>query len=529
MFVSLFSPLAPAAVLLLGAFILSVVFPRLPERWRSARLADFGAPLLVGLAILALLGTRLAVETDSLAEELELLSGWNFSTSESVAALTIRADLISLSFLTLTLLVLLALTLANSAHPANTANMSTWLALGAAACLLFVSANGLTIGYAIFIFDFVTMVYWLRRGQTNLGVARLFLAIFTTGSLILTSLDVAAGNFLMGVALWLRLGLYPLIETVRLAPGKEFSYLVQLVLWLTAGLYLGIRVWPAPLPESLLWLVGLTMVLAGLLAWLADERPTLLISLIIVETLFLLLAESLAEGAAVAYVLGLMLSLVALWLTPQRGKPHMSERGWLWPYLPAAGATLTLIGVPFSLNWPLRSQIYQSVIDSQNIAFVILIVLAEGLALSSLVSYWLRLWEQKAESGVQAVAAVLIMVPFLIPGLAPFILSTLTKTALPAADLDRPPAILMTLVIVVILAVSFGYYKRQIMNRLGLAPDSLGEFAELLVAAWSGGAALLDRGSKVILRVEVLLQGQHYMGWALFTAVVGVVIILLGT
>lgn len=528
MFASFFSPLAPAAVLLLGAFILSVVFPRLPERWRFTRLADFGAFILVGLAVLALLGTRLAVETDTLAQELELLSGWNFSTIESVAALTVRADLLSLSFLTLTLLILLAVTLANSVHPANSAAMSVWLALGAAACLLFVSANGFTIGYAVFIFDFVAMIFWLQRGQTNLGVARLFLAIFTAGALALASLNIAAGNTLLGLALWLRLGLYPLIETVRLAPGKEYGYLVQLALSLTVGLYLSIRVWSGPLPELLLWLTGLTMLLGGSLAWLADERPVLLAPLIIVETLLLLLAASLAEGAAVAYVLGLMLSLVALWLTPQRGKPQINERGWLWPYLPAAAATLTIIGVPFSLGFPARSHIYQAVIDSQNTAFVILIVLAEGLALSSLVSYWLQLWEQKAESGIQAVAAIVIMVPFLIPGLAPFILSTLTKTELPAADLDRPLAILMTLVIVVVLAGSFGYYKRQIMNQIGLTADSFGEYAELLAAAWSWETALLDRVSKIILRVEVLLQGQHYMGWALFTALVGVVIILLG-
>ena len=151
------------------------------------------------------------------------------------------------------------------------------------------------------------------------------------------------------------------------------------------------------------------------------------------------------------------------------------------------------------------------------------------MALSSLVSYWLLLWERKAENGVQAVAAIVIMVPFLIPGLAPYILSTLTKTDLPTTDVDLPPAILMTLVIIVALAVTFGYYKPQIMSRLGLARDSLAEFDELLVAAWRQGIALLDRVSKIILRIEVLLQGQHYMGWALFTALVGVVIILLGT
>ena len=530
MFVSLFSPLAPAAVLLLGAFILSVVFPRLPDRWRSHRLGgSFAAPALVGLAILTVLGTRLAVEADTLAQELELVSGWNFSSVDSVAALTVRADLLSLAFLTLTLLILLALTLANSASPAKPANMSEWLALGAAACLLFVSANGLTIGYAVLLFDLVAMIFWWQRGQANLGVARLFLGVFTASGLALVSLDVTTGNALLGAALWLRLGLYPLIETVQPVLGKANGYLVQLALSLIVGTYLVIRVWPGPLPELLLWLTGLTMLLAGLLAWLANERPTLLVPLIIVETLLLLLAEGLAEGAAVAYVLALMLSLVALWVTPERGKPQITERGWLWPYLPAAAATLTVIGVPFSLSWPARSHIYQGLSSSQHPAFVILVILAEGLALSSLVNYWLLLWQQKSENGLQAVAAIVIMVPFLVPGLAPFILSTLTKTELPAAHLAQSSAVLLILMIILGLTVGFGYYKRQIMNRLGLAPDSLAEFAELMVAAWLGGTAWLDRVGKLILRVEVLLQGQHYIGWALFTALVGFVIILLGT
>ena len=66
MLVSYFSPLAPAAVLLLGAFILSVVVPWLPKQWRTQRRVQlWGAPVLVGLAGLTLLGTRLTFGPDA--------------------------------------------------------------------------------------------------------------------------------------------------------------------------------------------------------------------------------------------------------------------------------------------------------------------------------------------------------------------------------------------------------------------------------------------------------------------------------
>ena len=216
-------------------------------------------------------------------------------------------------------------------------------------------------------------------------------------------------------------------------------------------------------------------------------------------------------------------------MTPPWGKPELAERGWPWPYLPAAGATLTLLGVPFSLSWPARASIYQSLFGSEQIIFIGLILLAEGLALSGLVQYWLLVWQGQDENGVQAVAGTVIMVPFLIPVLAPFILSALTQTELPSVDLKLSSPIFIASIIVAGLAIGGGYFKPQIMSRLKLSSESFTEFAGLLTLAWRWGATSLDWLAKLSLRVEVLLQGQHYMGWALFTALVGVVVILLGT
>jgi hypothetical protein len=72
---ALFSPLAPAAVLLLGAFVLPLVALQLPAQWRTQPgLRYFGAPVLVGLALVALLGIRLTFGPDASGEGLELLS-----------------------------------------------------------------------------------------------------------------------------------------------------------------------------------------------------------------------------------------------------------------------------------------------------------------------------------------------------------------------------------------------------------------------------------------------------------------------
>ena len=61
-------------------------------------------------------------------------------------------------------------------------------------------------------------------------------------------------------------------------------------------------------------------------------------------------------------------------------------------------------------------------------------------------------------AGQQAVAGVVIMVPFLIPGLSPFILTTIAKTKLPAANFDQPLPVLVAIAASVIGAVALGFF-----------------------------------------------------------------------
>ncbi len=531
-----FSPLAPAAVLLLGAFILPLAAFQLPARWRAQPwLRQFGAPSLVGLAALALLGVRLTFGADVTGEGLELLSGWDFAAAETIAALTLRVDALSLPFLMLTVLILLAVTLATplilpvpGRNEENVSDLSIWLALGAGACFLFVSANGLTLVYALVGFDVLTMFYWLQRGQRDMSIARIFLGLFTALGLSLASLAVTTGAFWLDLALWLRLGLYPFIETTLHTRWQDYGGLTYLGLSLTVGIYLVTRVVIAPLSALILWLTLILMILNGLLAWLADQTPLMLTRLLLAEVSLILLVAPVQPDVATAYVIGLILSLMVLWVTPRLGRPRLSERSGSWPYLPAVAATLTLMGLPFSLGWLARTNIYETLLFLDDTMILWGVMLTEIMALSGLVSYWFSVWQGDEVHERRSMVGIVVMAPFLIPGLAPFILSAITKTKLPPADFEQPLGVLIALLTTIVGAIGLGFFKQPFIKRVGISLAALVELVSLnWLLRWL--EITLDGASKFILWIRAVLEGQHYIGWALFTALVGILIILLGT
>ncbi len=547
-----FSPLAPVAILLLSAFILPVVMPRLPED--RALIRDFAAPGLVGVAILSLFGIRLSSDAGVTVEGLELLSGWNFSTAESAAALTIRADALSLSFLIIVLLVLLAGTLLGSGEEEKQwLPISGWLVMGAGACLLFVSGNSLTLVYGVMLFDIFSAGYWLGRDHRNLGVARLFLGIFTAAGLMVATLIPSFGGIsailLFGLALWLRLGLYPFIETTAHAHWRSDERLVYLGLSLAVGMYLAIRGISESLPLPIYWLVVITMLLTGLLAWLAEvhqveagdinegvsertdgRRASILVWLILTQSLLILIARvsliasPMSTGAAIAFAVGLILSLVALWVTPAIGRPRFSRDSW--PYLPAAAATLTLMGLPLTLGWPGFISIYEQVLRIDNLFIILITVLAGGLALSGLVRYWLILGYGHENSDRRTVVGVVAALPFLTPVLAPLILSTMTGIDLSLTSVEISSGILIVMGGTIIGAIGMGYFRPQIIERLNIPVTTVTQLCQLhWLFRWIGRG--LDQVGKALLRVRVTLEGQHYLGWAIFAALVGVIILLL--
>ena len=597
MLVAYFSPLAPAAILLLGAFILPLLVALVTARWQtSTGLRYLVASGVVEVAILFLFGIRLTLGEDVSGQGLELLSGWSFAAPETVAALMVRIDELSLLYLILTLMVLLVATLAAPSFLSGLGNdrgdVSSWLALGAGACLVFVSANGLTLSYAVLVFDAAAVVYWLRRGHYDMGVARLLLSLFTVLALVLVTLTpttgLVSGVLLLSLALWLRLGLYPFFEANTYHGRRsDYEFLPYLSLSLLVTVYLALRIPVNPLPELVSWLVVLLMLFNGLQAWLAgaypapgrrpypvgesndgealeqgqktpstteeavglerstaaveeqspanqpemepgldEQRPPLLIPLVLTEALLILLVLPSGQVFVTASITGLILSLVALWITPCLGPPRFSEGAWLWPYLPATAATLTLIGLPFSLGWNARTSLYRSLFASEGSALTFIALLAEVFALSVLIRYWFIQWRGNEKDGRRFGVAVVVMVPFLIPGLAPLILGAITRTELAAADFNQPPSVILALASTVVAGTVLGYFRDKIILVMKISPVALAKFIRLgWLISWGNN---LFRGlGRVILRVQIVAEGQHYMGWMLFTALIGALIVLL--
>ena len=159
-------------------------------------------------------------------------------------------------------------------------------------------------------------------------------------------------------------------------------------------------------------------------------------------------------------------------------------------------------------------------------------MMAVMLAMSSLTRYWLNLWYSESSAGessrlISAIAAIIAAVPFLIPGLAPLILSSIMKAD--TLSSPNPNEITYTLVLITITtlgAISLGYFRTQIITRFNVPATTLINISNLQwLLIWT--EKLLSQTGKFVLRVNVILEGQHYIGWALFTALVGSLIIIL--
>jgi hypothetical protein len=382
------------------------------------------------------------------------------------------------------------------------------------------------------LFDVMLTFYWLKRTHPDLAIARLFLGILSAGALVLAAVSpqegIISGLFLLSLALWLRLGIYPFIEIASQEAWPDDENLAYLGLSLIVGLYLVIRILSGPLPLLMVWLTALVMLFSGLLTWLTDRSRLWLIYLLLTEILFLSLVLPLPKGVVVAAALSLILSLIALWVTPLLGRPEISEGAWVWPYLPAIAATVTLVGLPFSLGWVMRSVVYEALLSLDNLLLIGSVLLAEMLAFSGLTRFWLNLWHGKNGKQSQVALGMVVTVPFLIPGLAPFILARLTRLDLAVANFGQSLLTLTLLAVIVGGGIALEYYRVRLLNFLKISPERWTSIARL-GWLWPRGRQWLNKMGKLLLRVEVILEGQHYIGWAIFAAIIGALVVLLRT
>jgi hypothetical protein len=124
--------------------------------------------------------------------------------------------------------------------------------------------------------------------------------------------------------------------------------------------------------------------------------------------------------------------------------------------------------------------------------------------------------------------AVLAVLLLLMPGLAPISLFYLTGLEVSISRMPWSVAAVVVLVVVPVVATVIGYQRQTRLARLELPGSWLDRYAYL---AWLPGMEQqwFDRVSRGILRWRVITEGQHYLGWTIFTALMGALIILLSS
>ena len=118
------------------------------------------------------------------------------------------------------------------------------------------------------------------------------------------------------------------------------------------------------------------------------------------------------------------------------------------------------------------------------------------------------------------------LIPWLIPGLGPVVLSSIMQTeAWPASSAQFTTPIIIV-ILTAIAAAGLGYFRHQIIQRLKLPMPTSTKLLRLRWL-WVGADKSLNWIGKLILKTNVILEGQHYLGWAILTALIGIVIIIL--
>lgn len=567
------TPLAPAYTLLLGAALMLVIGPVLSPRRRRLL-----AVVVSGLAVLSLflVGSGYPADVDLARTLIEWLGE---------PALAVRVPPFE-PFLWLLILSLLAISLAEQGvgNRSPALDDATLLGLAAVACGVVLAGNFRTLAFALLLFDGAAALFALGAGRSEQAIGRLLLGVLSSATVMalaqgrdyLTAHPSELGA-LFSLTVWLRLGLYPLVESNASAPSSPLMRLGwHLVNWI-AGLYLAV----AGVAPWLVWLAGVTTVLYGGLAWLEPKPDRALIHTghALVGGILTMTAAVGGGLSAVAASIGTLAALVALQLTPAwLGRPDWSRPGRLWTYLPPLLATAALIGVPFTLGWGGRGALYQATWGAGMPGTLAVVVVAEGAALSALYHYWRRLLHGPAPAGTEcavfeegetserdtapekdeiltqgagsptptgtsqgktkaapadsetwrSLGATLVSVPFLTPVLGPRLLLLAAPPSAAAGSGWGSFAWTASLGLVGSLLWAFflGYGRSRLLDAIPFSRHGLMSVLRLgwLLRSLMG---VLDTTARLLLRVRAVIEGEHYLAWAILLALGLVLIIML--
>jgi hypothetical protein len=308
--------------------------------------------------------------------------------------------------------------------------------------------------------------------------------------------------------------------------------MTDLMLWLAlstaVGVYVTGRFLTAALPAAVQILTIASILLIAWLAWLSTSegrgRQSKLLRMISTQPALALLVAPLSAQATITLTLGYTLALGTLWLTPRVGRPDFSERHWLWVYAAPILATLSLAGVPYTFGWAAHQEIYARLFRHQQALLGVLMV-SEGIAFSVLYPYWKNLLSGKDRKDAALWTALILTIPFLLPGVAGLTFSVITGLQF-GGNASLTGLTGMSLGLVWLLAFFFGVGRKRLLTWLNVSPHAL-ESPLNLTWLWP----LLQRGlgalGFIVLQFKAVFEGGHYLGYALLVALIGLLVMVL--
>jgi len=542
MFILAVSPLAPAYVLLAGALLILATGADQESRrhW-----------LAVGIAVVSVLGLAISASVNRMATDLQ-------PGSQSVTQIHVLAEWLGEPVLVsrfpayeplvwVLMLSLLAIVLAGreTADRTPPLSLAALFVMAAAAYGLLLAGTYRTLALSLFLFDGTAALFMLSHQQPGRAVGRLLLGVLSSAAVLGLSQGVdvpMTGPLSLGgvftLLIWLRLGLYPLIESDGF-PGPVPSLRLG---WVTINLLVGLYLIPTGLAHWVMWLALATTVLHGTLAWLEPDRERSLAHAAhtLAGGVLVMVAAGGDSQGVVAVASSIVLGLVALGLTSARLGPVSWPRsvpparfpaaGRIWAYVPPFLATLSLAGAPLTLGWLGRGALYQTTWEAGALGAITLVIIAEGAALSVLYRYWQLLFHDASprSTGIwHPLGATVAAVPFLVPVVGPRLLHLGMQTPLSllvpsqfvaASAMPSTMGAWVGLVGPVLWALFLGYGRRWLLNPLLLWRQGLMGWLRL---GWLARcmARTLDTLSRVLLRVRAVIEGEHYLAWAILLAV----------
>lgn len=528
------TPLAPAYLLLLGAALILIVSPALTSRRRHGLAIAISA-----LALLSLFFVGSGQPRD--VQLVRVLIEWL-----GAPALAVRVPAFEPT-LWLLMLALLAISLAarGRSERFSARDQALYFALTAMACGVVLAGDLVTLALALLLFDGTAALFALANQRPNQAVGRLWLGVLSSAAVMalaqgadyLTVHPRELGG-LFSLTVWLRVGLYPLVEV----DVSESRFPLMRLGWMVVNLAVGLYLLSAHPPAWLVWLAGATTALHGALAWLepGQERALAQAGYALAGGILTMTLVVGAGPGAVAASIGTLTALVALELIPFRlGAAGGIRPQQIWSFLPPLLATASLVGIPYTLGWAGRGRLYQATWEAGALGVLALVLVAEGAALSVLYRYWQRLLSGKdqapGEDGVpvreevlmqssqqgdqrqtegavwQLLGASVISIPFLVLVLGPrLVLGTPSNLILDPAGLSAVLGLLGAL----LWALFLGYGRHRLVDSM---PFSARAATGILRLGWLLGSlgAMLDRLGRGLLRFRAIIEGEHYLAWAI--------------